>query len=392
MDSALLHRLAAERLNKRAAKVKAEGWAWVETGTELPYHELSEFMRASKVQRPLNDQEHAEWESAQQEVNELERGREEMYESEESIDADKLEQIERRIADLNGRLIRLQQTCSTWTPEILSVAGAIVTVERNGELVVHRGLIRPKDRKAAARVVERPEPIRQSAVGVEPEPQVRGLSDALTRKLTAQQTVALQRVLADNCEVALAALAHNLVQRLFCEQRVISALGIQARGCSDELSRCDEAGIEQCRAWRELTQMREQWGERIPGEPDQLLPWLIALPIGELCDLLALCAALTVNAVKSSLAPHPADALAAAVGLNMSQWWEPTAESYLHQVPKALILEAVRESHSEEAAAPLEKLKKDELVARAEALLAGRGWLPAVLRSSHVAVTVAPNT
>jgi ParB family chromosome partitioning protein len=76
----------------------------------------------------------------------------------------------------------------------------------------------------------------------------------------------------------------------------------------------------------------------------------------------------------------------------MSQWWEPTAESYLHQVPKALILEAVRESHSEEAAAPLEKLKKDELVARAEALLAGRGWLPAVLRSSHVAVTVAPNT
>jgi ParB family transcriptional regulator, chromosome partitioning protein len=64
----------------------------------------------------------------------------------------------------------------------------------------------------------------------------------------------------------------------------------------------------------------------------------------------------------------------------MANWWEPTAVNYLRQVPKALILDAVGEAVSAEAAAPLAKLKKDELVAAAEALMAGKGWLPTVLR------------
>ena len=75
------------------------------------------------------------------------------------------------------------------------------------------------------------------------------------------------------------------------------------------------------------------------------------------------------------------DALAAAVGLDMADWWTPTAGSYLAQVPKARIVEAVTEAVSVEKAAPLAKLKKGEAVAAAEALLQGTRWLPSPLRA-----------
>jgi ParB family chromosome partitioning protein len=230
------------------------------------------------------------------------------------------------------------------------------------------------------------------SAGGEPEPQGHTLSEALTRKLTAHRTIALQRVLADNPHVALAALAHNLVQRMLGQHRAITALDVQARGCAEELSRQGAEAIEQCRAWQELMQLRDAWGERIPGDPARLLAWLIALPPGELCDLLALCAALAANAVASGPGSHPADELAAAVALDMADWWEPTACNYLRHVPKALILDAVGESVSAEAAAPLAKLKKDELVAKAEALIAGTRWVPDVLRVRSVPVTGARGT
>lgn len=76
-----------------------------------------------------------------------------------------------------------------------------------------------------------------------------------------------------------------------------------------------ESSIKASRAWTELQAQRHQWGERIPGDAAKLLPWLIALPISELCDLIALCVSLTLDAVQSSPLSHPSDALADAVGL-----------------------------------------------------------------------------
>ena len=124
----------------------------------------------------------------------------------------------------------------------------------------------------------------------------------------------------------------------------------------------------------------DNWRERIPGDHAKLLPWLIGLSQDALLDLLALCSALTVNTVSERERDHPGDALSQAVGLDMADWWEPTAASYLAQVPKARILEAVTQAVSEEAASGLAKLKKAELVAQVQALLAGKRWLPTVLR------------
>ena len=73
--------------------------------------------------------------------------------------------------------------------------------------------------------------------------------------------------------------------------------------------------------------------------------------------------------------------LAAAVGLDMTHWWQPTAANYLGRVSKPLILEAVTEGVSPNSAANIANLKKGDMAAQAEQRLAGKGWLPALMRS-----------
>ena len=79
--------------------------------------------------------------------------------------------------------------------------------------------------------------------------------------------------------------------------------------------------------------------------------------------------------------PHPADAFAAALGLDMADWWSTTRNSFLAQFPKARIADAVTEAVSRDAGAGLAKLKNAEAVVRAETLLAGTRWLPTPLRA-----------
>lgn len=61
-------------------------------------------------------------------------------------------------------------------------------------------------------------------------------------------------------------------------------------------------------------------------------------------ELLALCSALTLNVLPGSGAPAHANAIEAAVGLGMSDCWELTAEGYLNHVPKAQIIQVLKEA------------------------------------------------
>jgi ParB family transcriptional regulator, chromosome partitioning protein len=77
-----------------------------------------------------------------------------------------------------------------------------------------------------------------------------------------------------------------------------------------------------------------------------------------------------------------ADELAAALNLDMADWWEATASGYFARVSKALVLGAVTEGSTKEAAENLAKLKKDELCKEAEKRLTGMRWLPTILRTA----------
>jgi ParB family transcriptional regulator, chromosome partitioning protein len=137
----------------------------------------------------------------------------------------------------------------------------------------------------------------------------------------------------------------------------------------------------------------QEWAKQLPKDEDDLWAALVGFDGDSQAALFAHCASLSVNAVHEPWNRSPrrlahADTLARAVNLNMAAaGWSPTVDNYLGRVPKARILEAVREARGEASAQLIDHLKKLEMAQEAERLLAGTGWLPEQLRTADAQVT-----
>ena len=131
----------------------------------------------------------------------------------------------------------------------------------------------------------------------------------------------------------------------------------------------------------------QAWIAALPKEPAELWDTLTAFDGDSRQALFAHCVSLSVNAMFEPYNRRPralahADRLAEALDLDMvAAGWSPTVENYLGRVTKARILGAVREAKGEQAAQLIDHLKKGEMAEKAEALLAGSGWLPEPLRT-----------
>ena len=382
-DAELLYRLARERLDADAEKIKAEGWKWVESRSSFDYGERHAYADAPMGMREPTTKEKAKLATLAQEQQEAEAALEALYEADEDdVDQKVAAALETRVDKASRERDKVHAKMRQYAPDVLAIAGAVVTVDHAGAMVIYRGLVKPEDRKEANRTIKASSQGHTPAGGEDAEKGEAALSESLCRKLTAHRTKALQVFVADNAHVALACVVHALAQQVVIEHsyRTESALSIRASGCDGALGQVAD-DMEGSKADKELQSRLNNWRERIPGDADKLLPWLIGQDANTVLDLLALCAALSINTVTASAQEHPGDAIAKAVGLDMADWWTPTATSYLQQVPKARIVEAVTEAASAEAAAGLAKLKKGEAVAKAENLLIGTRWLPKVLRA-----------
>jgi len=123
--------------------------------------------------------------------------------------ADEAEMIILEQQDIEARRKSIHEGLKTWGPQAKAHAGVIVTISREGDVEVIRGLVRDADRKALAAAV-RPKGAtggdeRSGAAGVGLDPgtpsamparRTAGCSEALTRRLAAQRTMALQALLA----------------------------------------------------------------------------------------------------------------------------------------------------------------------------------------------------
>jgi ParB family transcriptional regulator, chromosome partitioning protein len=404
-DPALLQRLAAEKLEATAGAVREEGWSWVEVRLEVDSHALRQFTSADYDLRKPTADERRELAELARRSRELEQQGDGLHDDGEGW-ADEAEAIDLEEEDIAARQRAIQHGLRVWVPEVKALAGVIVTVNREGDVEIIRGLVREADRRTldanqrkagkaqrSALKGNAGDEARGSAPGVvnDDEPRYRPVepvaskraefSDALSRRLAAHRTLALQVMLSRNAPVALAALAHVLAQRVLGDEyrRTGPALQITAQAASHALTQAAD-DLKAAPAWLTLRTVRDAWIERLPADRSAWLAWLLDLPQADLLDLVALCAALTVNALPSAGSAFEASALAVAVGLDMADWWQPTAEGFLNHVSKAQIVGALKEARSALATDSLAAMKKDVLVETALARLKGTRWLPAPLR------------
>lgn len=382
-DLDLLRRLATEKLDVLVAAVRGEGWAWVEPRFEVDSLALRQFSPAENIARAPTAQEQADLDELDARSAELEREVEALDKAPE-WSADDAERIDLEEQAIGQRRDLILAGLRTWTLDVMSRAGAVVTISREGEAEVLRGLVREEDRKlmaAARRKAERQAGVAQVEASSPTEAARPDCSDSLLRRLAAHRTMALQVTLARHTQVALSSLAHVFVQGLFGKDfhRVRSPLQVSPTICRSALETAAD-DLKGTQASQQFDALADVWEARLPADQGEWLGWLISLPLGELLELLSLCVASTVNALPAVGGPHEADALSRALGLDMADWWEPSATSYLNHVPKSLILQALREADVGSGTEELAAMKKDELVAAAAGRLAGTRWLPTALR------------
>jgi ParB family chromosome partitioning protein len=383
-DPALLDRLVAEKLAGIAEEVRTkEGWKWAEPHVDFP--------RALGLARVYpHPVARSEEETAQ--IAKLSEEYDALVDQWDAVE-ELPPEVEARFREINAALDAFGDG-TAYDPEDIARGGVFVILGQDGVARIERGLIRPEDVPAPE-----PEPDVDSGdrevradddgEGAGPdaeEPEEDGgapLSERLVFDLTAHRTLALRDALAANATVALSAVVHALALFAFYPAYERPTC-LEIKGVSADLDG-PAPGIDDTRAGRSVAERHAAWASRVPKAADELWAFVQGLSATDLLDLLAHCASLTVNAVRSPFDRKPgawahADRLAEAVDLDMTGYWTPTVANYLGRVTKGRIAEAVREAVSEDAAERIGGLRKPDMASEAEALLAGKGWLPSLLR------------
>jgi ParB family chromosome partitioning protein len=206
------------------------------------------------------------------------------------------------------------------------------------------------------------------------------LSAALTESLTAHKSAALSAELLRRPDIALAAVVHAFASKIVLGGHAVDST-LEIAASPQSLRR-----VEGSKAFAQLEAARDTWSRQVPGTHESLWTWCLEQDQGVLLDVLAFCAATTVNAVQvrsdrqdSGRFQH-ATMLASALSLDMKAWFMPTAENYFSRIAKPQILGALREARNAPPAPAWEKLKKTDLAVVAERETSGTGWLPPLLR------------
>ncbi|MDN7439377.1 ParB/RepB/Spo0J family partition protein [Burkholderia cepacia] len=386
-DAALLETLVRGKLDAMAEDVRAEGWAWVEAVPHMSHADRQTFQNAPRQRREPTARQARRIASLQTRLEKIDAELEDAYDAE---DEDKAGTLESRREQVAEELQAVEDALQGYAPEVRAVAGAIVTLDRAGEAVIYRGLLREAEAKAL-RTLEK---LRQgfgAGSGANDEegddtdeaPKTASLSDRLAQRLSAHRTAALQIEVARHPHIALAALVHGMVRKVLQPNTYGDGLPLGVTLKVQDRLEGFAPDVSESPAAVALRTLQEVAGEALPEDSAELFAALLAKSQDELVRLLAVCVASTVDVVTPRATQHPPGAeLAQAVGLDMAGWWKPTAEGYFRHIAKPAILEAVHQ-YAPAHVTRLSKLKKGDIASEAERLADGTSWMPAVFQTGH---------
>ncbi|WP_176322443.1 ParB/RepB/Spo0J family partition protein [Burkholderia vietnamiensis] len=385
-DVALMHKLAAEKFDALAEQLRGEGWAFVTVIPELGWSDTNRYGRSKPKTRELTAEEKAEIAQLEQAAADADAKLEADGEHEDPQLTDgEIEELEQCSAVATARANEIRAACSIFSDRQKKGSGVVLGLNHQGVLEIHRGMIEPVDPKVAkAKEKEKELEKKKAAAAAAGEPEPVGYSESLLRKLTANRTAALAAHLLEAPRVALDLLCARLVTEVFYEGYYGNG-GVTISAHDQRVHLASAADdVDASKAWSTIAEHERTWRDQLPEKPDGLFAWLSEQDVMTVTELLAFCTALTLNAMTGQESVRPLSYLEETLGLNMADWWQPTRATFLNQVPKTVIMGALDDVGLDSAArSRADKLKKAELAAYAEGVLADSGWLPGPLRGKQ---------
>ncbi|MCA3584724.1 MAG: ParB/RepB/Spo0J family partition protein [Methylocystis sp.] len=401
-DKPLVMTLALARLEAEAQAIQTtEGWKWAE------FYLSDSDARERLPVIASHKREHTDEESA--EVAALS-----VYfeENEGAYDAGQM--TDEEAAEYEAKLARLDAIdaeCMGYDPEEKALAGIRLSIDHDGKIAVRSGLLKPAEQhELAQRRRERERAEREAEAEArgeahqpeqdndplppweEPEP-AEGYSQALSLDLTHLRTAALAYEVSQSPDVALALIVHALAGRILYANRfghhdADSLIRISGTKQGSSSAKVDP---DNAAAFTALSEAQKKVQAKLPADRAELLAWCLAASRKSLLDVLAICVADQLDAVRFDSKPnYAADRIAEAVSLDMAAWFAPS-ETFLKRITKKMIASAVTEAGgAPEVAAAILGLPKAEAVQTAQEALQGKGWLPPALRvqTATVAATI----
>jgi ParB family chromosome partitioning protein len=367
-DIALLERLVAEKLERAAEVVTAEGWAFVEVCDANRWQVQHQYDSVSPSQRVLAEEEQEILTSLEETAQQAEKVWEENDEDDDNYAA---------YEAAGEALEQFQQTLLHYTDEDKARSGAVLLLESDGELVILRGLLSPEvaQQEAGDRRAQRRESV------VKPR-----ISAKLVQDLSVHKTAAVRYEVMNSPALAYDAMLTSMVIKTFYHVgKAPLTVTFQPVGLT-QYSKTVASASAAYEAW---AIMKEEWKNRLPESVDDAWQAIRAMTPEEKTLLFSFCVAGLVDCITyEKPGTHrygvECDELVAAANVDMKQWWKPTKETYLAHVKKAQVVETVEEAHDNKRHSKhLLGLKKEPLLQQAEQLLEGHHWLPPELRGAE---------
>ena len=144
-DVELLSDLASKKL-QGARRELGDGWRWIDTVLEAPWDVTRQFGRVKGKPEPPTDAETARLAELAAEIDRLKQAAYGLA-NDRADDAER-DRLKARIEKLESEANALNEEMhshESFSPELMSCSGCIVTIGGEGDLVIHRGLVRRQD-------------------------------------------------------------------------------------------------------------------------------------------------------------------------------------------------------------------------------------------------------
>lgn len=381
-DTTLLDQLVVKKLETFQARVQKEGWPWVYVlgSADLP---VAEFHRLGEIEGTNSKDRKAilgKIEPLRGRLRVIERTLEQG-----KVDGPEAEALETEHATGIERLEALRTellfTPPTFTPELRAYAGAVVAME-NGQLVIHRGRVLQKDRKAV-------EKIKRAAVrgGRETKPAGRpneAMSQSLTTELKNLRAVAIASELAKSVQVAKALFATRVVvdhRAGSSDPQWMSELPTNLRDSSYRELPLNEKDWSATAIKSQIAHLADKLFRKLPEEHDALWDAVMALPSAEVDAIIAFGVGMSFRS-DDDKAHAVEKKILGAIEFDMSQHYAASVENFTGRVPKGLVIEALGEIGKATDKAALLALKGPELAKVAAERLAATRWVPKIIRGA----------